>query len=199
MSVTGIILAGGLARRMGGVDKGMIPFLGKPMIAHVVEQLKPQVDHLLINANRENEAYESFGLSVIRDQIPDFAGPLAGLHSGMKHAKTEFVLSVPCDSPLLPNNLVMKLMMALQENNADIAIAKTGQQLHPVFCLCRTNLVLDLEKFLIDGGRKVEEWQIKYHLTMVSFEDQSVAFSNINTLDDLNELECLANLNKLIS
>lgn len=192
MSITGIILAGGLARRMGGVDKGLIPFLNKPMIAHVVNQLKPQVSHILINANRETEAYEALGFSVIQDQIVNFAGPLAGLHAGMKHAKTEFVLSVPCDSPLVPNNLAIHLMHALEQNHADIAIAKTGLQTHPVFCLCRSNLVLDLEEFLAGGGRKVEDWQKKHSLTMVSFDDQSMAFSNINTLDDLTELERLA-------
>jgi molybdopterin-guanine dinucleotide biosynthesis protein A len=192
MSITGIILAGGLARRMGGVDKGLIPFLNKPMIAHVVNQLKPQVSHILINANRETEAYEALGFSVIQDQIVNFAGPLAGLHAGMKHAKTEFVLSVPCDSPLVPNNLAIHLMHALEQNHADIAIAKTGPQTHPVFCLCRSNLVLDLEEFLAGGGRKVEDWQKKHSLTMVSFDDQSMAFSNINTLDDLTELERLA-------
>jgi molybdopterin-guanine dinucleotide biosynthesis protein A len=192
MSITGIILAGGLARRMGGADKGLIPFLDKPMIAHVIDQLKPQVKHILINANREIETYESLGLLVIQDQIAGFAGPLAGLHIGMKHAKTDFVLSVPCDSPLLPNNLAIQLMNALQENNSDIAIAKTGQQTHPVFCLCRTDLVLDLEKFLNNGGRKVEEWQKKHDITTVDFENQSMAFSNINTIDELTELERLA-------
>ena len=192
MSITGIILAGGLARRMGGADKGLIPFLDKPMIAHVIDQLKPQVKHILINANREIETYESLGLLVIQDQIAGFAGPLAGLHIGMKHAKTDFVLSVPCDSPLLPNNLAIQLMNALQENNSDIAIAKTGQQTHPVFCLCRTDLVLDLEKFLNNGGRKVEEWQKKHDITTVDFENQSIAFSNINTIDELTELERLA-------
>jgi molybdopterin-guanine dinucleotide biosynthesis protein A len=192
MSITGIILAGGLARRMGGVDKGLIPFLNKPMIAHVVNQLKPQVSHILINANRETEAYEALGFSVIQDQIVNFAGPLAGLHAGMKHAKTEFVLSVPCDSPLVPNNLAMHLMHSLEQNHADIAIAKTGLQTHPVFCLCRSNLVLDLEEFLAGGGRKVEDWQKKHSLTMVSFDNQSMAFSNINTLDDLTALERLA-------
>jgi len=192
MSITGIILAGGLARRMGGADKGLIPFLDKPMIAHVIDQLKPQVKHILINANREIETYESLGLLVIQDQIAGFAGPLAGLHIGMKHAKTDFVLSVPCDSPLLPNNLAIQLMNALQENNSDIVIAKTGQQTHPVFCLCRTDLVLDLEKFLNNGGRKVEEWQKKHDITTVDFENQSIAFSNINTIDELTELERLA-------
>jgi len=191
VSITGIILAGGLARRMGGVDKGLIPFLGKPMIAHVIDELKPQVADILINANREIGQYQSFGFPVMQDTIEDFAGPLAGLHTGMKHAKTEFILSVPCDSPLLPNNLAIHLMKALQTNNADIAIAKTGEQTHPVFCLCRTSLVSDLEKFLTDGGRKVEDWQKRHHLTMVNFDDQSMAFSNINTMNDLSDLERL--------
>jgi molybdenum cofactor guanylyltransferase len=192
VKITGIILAGGLARRMGGVDKGLIPFLGKPMIAHVIDELKPQVADILINANREIDQYCSFGFPVMQDTIENFAGPLAGLHTGMKHAKTEFVLSVPCDSPLLPNNLAIHLMAALQTNNADIAIAKTGVQTHPVFCLCRTSLVSDLEKFLTDGGRKVEDWQERHHLVVVNFDDQSMAFSNINTMNDLTQLERLA-------
>lgn len=193
MSITGLILSGGLARRMGGMDKGLISFLDKPMIAHVIEKLKPQVTDILINANREIDQYQSFGFPVLQDQIEDFAGPLAGLHTGMRHAKTEFILTVPCDSPLLSTHLASQLIAALHQNNADIAIAKTNNQAHPVFCLCRVNLASDLEEFLTTGGRKVEDWQKKHRLTIVNFDDQSPAFSNINTMDDLAELERLAN------
>jgi molybdopterin-guanine dinucleotide biosynthesis protein A len=192
MSITSIILAGGLAKRMGGVDKGLISFLGKPMVSHVIERLKPQVAEILINANRETEQYRSFGFPVLHDQIGDFVGPLAGIHIGMKHAKTDYLLSVPCDSPLLSNNLAIKLMNALEENNADIAIAQTGEQTHPVFCLCKTNLHSDLEEFLNNGGRKVELWQNKHRLLRVNFDEQPMAFSNINSIDDLIELEHLS-------
>lgn len=193
MSITSVILAGGLARRMGGVDKGLISFLGKPMLSHVIERITPQVDEILVNANREISQYQSFGLPVLQDEIEGFAGPLSGLHVGMKHAKSEFILSVPCDSPFLPSNLATQLMTALQKRRAEIAIAKTGDQTHPVFCLCRTDLASDLEKFLVDGGRKVEDWQKKHHLTMASFDDQPIAFSNVNTMLDLHALEHWAN------
>jgi molybdopterin-guanine dinucleotide biosynthesis protein A len=188
-NITGLILAGGKARRMGGIDKGLVPLKGEPMIKHVIKRLSPQVSEILINANREIERYQSLGLTVITDEISDFAGPLAGLHAGMKAAKTEFILSVPCDSPLLPEDLSLRLMAALESQQADIAVAKTGEQHHPVFCLCRTSLAQNLENFLNAGGRKVEDWQKKQACLEVSFDDNPFAFSNVNTLDELSVLE----------
>ena len=187
--ITGLILAGGKASRMGGSDKGLIAFKGQPMVAHVIQRLSPQVDEILINANREIETYQSLGFTVIADEISDFAGPLAGLHAGMKAAKTEFLLSVPCDSPLLPEDLSQRLMAALELQQADIAVAKTGEQHHPVFCLCRTSLAQDLESFLNAGGRKVEGWQKQHAHVEVSFDDNSSAFSNVNTPEELSKLE----------
>lgn len=187
--ITGLILAGGKASRMGGSDKGLIAFKGQPMVAHVIQRLSPQVDEILINANREIETYQSLGFTVITDEISDFAGPLAGLHAGMKAAKTEFLLSVPCDSPLLPEDLSQRLMAALELQQADIAVAKTGEQHHPVFCLCRTSLAQDLENFLNVGGRKVEGWQKQHTYVEVSFDDNSSAFSNVNTPEELSKLE----------
>ena len=188
-SITGLILAGGKARRMGGIDKGLIAFKGQPMVAHVIQRLSPQVSEILINANREIERYQSLGFAVVPDEINNFGGPLAGLHAGMKAAKTEFILSVPCDSPLLPNDLSPRLITALKSQNADIAVAKTGEQHHPVFCLCRTSLAQDLEAYLNAGGRKVDEWQKKHAYVEVSFDDNPLAFSNINTPEDLSKLE----------
>ena len=187
--ITGLILAGGKASRMGGSDKGLIAFKGQPMVAHVIQRLSPQVDEILINANREIETYQSLGFTVITDEISDFAGPLAGLHAGMKAAKTEFLLSVPCDSPLLPEDLSQRLMAALELQQADIAVAKTGEQHHPVFCLCRTSLAQDLEDFLDAGGRKVEGWQKQHAYVEVSFDDNPSAFSNVNTPEELSKLE----------
>lgn len=187
--ITGLILAGGKASRMGGSDKGLIAFKGQPMVAHVIQRLSPQVDEILINANREIETYQSLGFTVIADEISDFAGPLAGLHAGMKAAKTEFLLSVPCDSPLLPEDLSQRLMAALELQQADIAVAKTGEQHHPVFCLCRTSLAQDLENFLNAGGRKVEYWQKQHAYVEVRFDDNSSAFSNVNTPEELSKLE----------
>src|SRR5437867_2167972 len=158
MSITGIVLAGGRGSRMGGVDKGLVDFLGKPLVAHVIQRLNPQVDEILINANREIERYAAFGYPVIQDDIEGFAGPLAGLHKGMSIAKHPYVLTVPCDSPLLPMNLVGRLMNGLIERDADLAVAKTGMQAHPVFCLCRKTLLPNLESFLQNGGRKIDAW-----------------------------------------
>ena len=188
-SITGLILAGGKARRMGGIDKGLVTLKGEPMIKHVIQRLSPQVGEILINANRESEAYQSLGFTMIADEITDFSGPLAGLHAGMKKSKTAFLLSVPCDSPLLPDDLSQRLMLALVAQKADIAVAKTGEQQHPVFCLCKTHLVEDLARYLKNGGRKVDEWQKKHAYVEVSFNDEASAFANINTPEELQSLE----------
>lgn len=189
MSITGIVLAGGLARRMGGIEKGLVQFTGSPMVAHVLDRLKPQVDQILINANREIERYADFGYEVISDQIADFAGPLAGLHSGMCAANQPFVLTVPCDSPFLPTDLADRLMKALLEHDADIAVAKTGEQAHPVFCLCKKSLKPHLEDFLHNGGRKIDTWYGTLHTIEVAFDDKPEAFANINTIEELQSLE----------
>ena len=187
--ITGLILAGGKARRMGGIDKGLLAFKDQPMVVHVIHRLNPQVNEILINANREIEHYQRLGFNIITDEILDFAGPLAGLHAGMKAAKTEFILSVPCDSPLLPDDLSLRLMAALELQQADIAVAKTGEQHHPVFCLCRTSLAQDLEDFLNAGGRKVEDWQKQHAYVEVSFDENPLAFCNVNTPEELSKLE----------
>ena len=187
--ITGIILAGGKSRRMGGVDKGLMPFLGETMINWVIQRLSSQVATVLINANSEIESYKTYGFPVIHDEISDFSGPLAGLHAGMKAANTEFVLSVPCDSPLLADDLATRLMQALMKDHANIAVAKTGSQHHPVFCLCRANLAEDLALYLKSGGRKVDEWQKKHAYIEVPFDDNSSAFLNINTPEELKDLE----------
>jgi molybdopterin-guanine dinucleotide biosynthesis protein A len=189
MSITGVILAGGLARRMGGIDKGLIQFAGKPMVAHVVDRLRPQVDEILINANREIERYADFGYNVVSDEIEGFAGPLAGLHRGMCAASNPFVLTVPCDSPFLPNDLASRLMQELVQSNAELAVAKTGAQAHPVFCLCSKNLKAHLESYLQNGGRKIDTWYGTLKVVEVGFDDNPGAFSNINTIEELKSLE----------
>lgn len=188
-NITGLILSGGKARRMGGIDKGLLTLKGEAMISHVIKRLIPQVSKVLINANREIEAYQQFGFDIAQDEIDDFAGPLAGLHAGMKTAKTAFLLSVPCDSPLLPESLANRLMKALVKNHAEIAVAKTGTQQHPVFCLCRTNLAQDLGDYLKAGGRKVDDWQKNHAYIEVPFDDEPSAFANINTPEELSYIE----------
>ncbi len=189
MSITGVVLAGGLGRRMGGADKGLIAFAGKPMVVHVLERLGPQVDEILINANREIDRYSAFGYPVIPDEIEGFAGPLAGLHRGMCAANQPYVLTVPCDSPFLPADLASRLMQALQQADAELAVAKTGTQAHPVFCLCRTSLKNHLQSYLQSGGRKIDAWYGTLKVVEVAFDDQPQAFANINTIEELESLQ----------
>jgi molybdopterin-guanine dinucleotide biosynthesis protein A len=183
--ITGVILAGGLGTRMGGVDKGLQLHDGKALVKHVIDRLAPQVDHLMINANRNEAAYANFGYPVFADQITGFAGPLAGLHAALTATDTPLVLTAPCDSPGQPLDLVSRLHSALLAAKADLAIARAGGRLHPVFCLCRRSLLPQLEAYLLDGGRKVATWCADMGAIEVDFSDQSEAFGNFNTLDDL--------------
>jgi molybdopterin-guanine dinucleotide biosynthesis protein A len=186
--ITGLILAGGMGRRMGGRDKGLQPFRGKPMAAWSIERLAPQVDALLINANQNIETYAAFGYPVMPDRIGGFAGPLAGLHTGLLAAQTPLLVTAPCDSPFLPVDLVARLHGALAEHAADLAVAKTGAQAHPVFSLVRREVLDSLTAFLEAGGRKIDAWYAALKVVEVPFEDES-AFSNINTLEELNHLQ----------
>ena len=182
--ITGILLAGGQGRRMGGVDKGLKLLRGKPMAQHVIERFAPQVDELLINANQNIEQYQELGYRVIPDAIGGFAGPLAGLHRGLSEAAHPLVVTAPCDSPFLPLDLVAKLHTALEQQNAELAVARTGDQPHPVFCLCRKSVLGSLTAFLESGGRKIDWWYAQLKVAEVDFVDES-AFRNINTRDEL--------------
>ncbi len=187
--ITGIVLAGGLSRRMGGVDKGLQMLRGRPMIAGVLERLAPQVSEIIINANQNLERYRAFSRPVVSDEIGGFAGPLAGLHAGLKIARHAYVVTVPCDSPFLPADLVASLFAALQERGADLAVAKTGDQPHPVFSLCRRSLLPHLTEFLRRGDRKVDLWHATLKVDKVRFDDEAEAFSNINTPEELKSFE----------
>src|SRR5512138_3758282 len=182
--VSGIILAGGLGRRMGGVDKGLQLLRGRPMVAHVLERLAPQVDDIVINANQNLERYGAFGARVVADEIGGFAGPLAGLHAGLKFIRQPLAVTVPCDSPFLPSDLVARLKDQLNEN--DLAVAKTGKQPHPVFALVRRAVSVHLEAFLSGGGRKIDAWYATLKVVEVSFDDEADAFRNINTPEELS-------------
>ncbi len=189
MSISTIILAGGRATRMGGIDKGQILFQKKPLIAHVVARLIPQTDEILINANRAIEAYKTLGYRVLQDEIADYAGPLAGMQLGLKYASCNYVLTAPCDSPLLPLNLAERLQAALTKNNADIAIVTSHGNSYPVFCLCKKSVLPSLNNYLTRDGRKVREWQESLNHVYVDFSDCDDAFTNLNTQEDLNNLE----------
>lgn len=186
--VSGVVLAGGLGRRMGGADKGLAPLHGRPLIAHVIERLAPQVDELLVNANRHLGTYAGFGYRVIPDVMPGYAGPLAGLQTGLTEARHELVATVPCDSPFLPADLIARLQSALLEQQADLAIAYTLTRPQPVFCLCRRTLLPHLTTFLDQGGRKVDAWHATLKVASVRFDDEAEAFTNINTPQELDSI-----------
>jgi molybdopterin-guanine dinucleotide biosynthesis protein A len=185
-AVTGLILAGGQGRRMGTVDKGLVPLAGRPMVSHVLQRLAPQVDEILINANQHLDDYAALGHRVIPDAIGGFAGPLAGLHVGLAQATHALVATVPCDSPFLPPDLVARLHEALDAHNADLAVARTFDQPHPVFALVRTRVLPHLTRFLEGGGRKIDAWYATLTTVEVAFDDEADAFRNINTVDELS-------------
>lgn len=189
IEVTGLVLAGGQGSRMGGVDKGLAPFRGRALVEHVIERLSPQVDEILVNANRNPEAYAGFGHRVIADEIPGFAGPLAGFERGLAHARGKLVATVPCDSPFLPADLVARLRAALEAGGAELAVARTGVQPHPVFCLMRRGVQQSLREFLSTGQRKIDKWYTALRVVEVAFDDEAEAFANINTRDELAGLE----------
>ena len=193
MRVSAIILSGGRATRMNGVDKGLVPLHNKPLIAHVIERLKPQVAEILINANRELTKYQSFGLPVLQDETDNFLGPLAGFQSGLEHARHDFVLTVPCDSPLLPLDLAERLLKGMLESRADITVASSAGETHPVFCLCKKSVLSSLMEYLANGGRKVSAWQKSQQYVEVDFSDNPDGFTNLNTFEDLAALELKLN------
>lgn len=188
--ITGLILAGGRGTRMGGVDKGLQLLDGHPMVQHVLQRLQPQVQHVHINANQNLDTYAALGLPVWSDAIPDFAGPLAGLQTGLMHCPTPYLVTAPCDSPFLPTDLVARLSTALQHAGAELALAVTGEgdseQLHPVFSLASRALLPALTRYLEGGGRKMQAWFGTLRVARVHFADEA-AFRNINTLEELHQ------------
>ena len=187
--ITGVILAGGRGRRMGGVDKGLQELCGRPLVAWVIERFGPQVDELLINANQNGDRYAVFGHRVLTDQISDFAGPLAGLQAALLGATHSLLATAPCDSPFLPSDLVLRLLQALTTSGADLAVARTFDQLQPVFCLCRRDVLPSLSEYLENGGRRVDRWHATLQVVEVAFDDQAEAFENINNCEELEHVE----------
>jgi len=192
--ITGLVLAGGRGSRMGGVDKGLQVHLGMPLAQHALLRLAPQVGPLLINANRNLGAYAAMGAPVCADVLPDYAGPLAGFMAGLEHCVTPWLVTVPCDSPLLPSDLVARLAQALTDADANIAMAATledgVQQVQPVFCLMKTSLKDSLAAFTQGGQRKIDRWTALHRCVEVRFDDTH-AFFNANTLTELQLLQSL--------
>lgn len=182
-AVTTVILAGGLGRRIGG-DKGLQSLQGRALIDWVLVAVRRDSDEILINANTAQEAYAHFGYRVIADQLPDWQGPLAGLHAALLCAKTDYVMTVPCDTPFLPDNLLARLLDALMQCSTDAAVAVAGGYRQPAIALYRRNVLPRLLAYLDSGGRKVSDWLDTLQVSEVVFDNES-DFDNINTLDDL--------------
>ena len=201
--ITGLILAGGRGSRMGGVDKGLQTFNGMPLALTTLTRLQMGggVGQIMINANRNLAAYESFGVSVWPDGLADYAGPLAGFLTGLERCETPFLVTVPCDTPLLPLDLVPRLAAALEAQDADIAMVSAPEvsrdgtvqlRAQPVFCLLRVDLLESLVRFTQDGGRKIDAWTALHNTVLVPFNlpgDDPRAFCNANTLAELRALE----------
>ncbi len=189
--ITGLILCGGRGTRMGGVDKGLQNHHGMPLALHALLRLAPQVGHVIINANRNLAAYESMGVPVWPDPLADYPGPLAGWLAGLEHAETPFMVTVPCDTPNFPADLVPRLATALAADQADIAMAATVEdgrlQVQPVFCLLKTTLIESLVAYLNSGQRKIDAWTAQHRCVTVTFED-TAAFFNANTPQELARL-----------
>ena len=190
--ITGLILAGGRGSRMGGVDKGLQNHRGMPLAMHAMLRLQPQVGQLMVNANRNLSAYESMGVPVWPDALADYPGPLAGFLTGLERCETPYLVSVPCDTPNFPTDLVVRLAAALQAEDAEIAIAATREdgvvQLQPVFCLMRAELLESLVAFTGSGQRKIDRWTSQHRCATVVFDDTG-AFFNANTLEELQRLQ----------
>ncbi|HVY08043.1 MAG TPA: molybdenum cofactor guanylyltransferase MobA [Burkholderiales bacterium] len=183
--ITAVVLAGGLGRRMGRVDKGLQLLDGRPLAAWVLDRLAPQVDEILVSANANRGAYEAFGHRVIEDRIAGHAGPLAGLHSALCEARYALVACAPCDTPFLPTEFVARLHDPLSDDRVDLSVARTGMRTHPVVCLARRRLLPHLDAFLGNGGRKFEEWYASLRVAQVAFDDEADAFRNINSPAEL--------------
>lgn len=187
-NLTAVILAGGQGRRMGGKDKGLLDFDGRLLIEILIEILQKQVPNIAINANRNQSRYESYGYPVIADKLEDFQGPLAGFASAMSALETDYILTLPCDSPQLADDFVERFIQAQDATGASICVAHDGDRLQPVYALLDTGLLNSLTLFLRNGERKIDRWYAQYDFAQVDFSDRRTMFQNINTPEDRNRM-----------
>lgn len=189
--ITGLVLAGGRGSRMGGADKGLQTWQGRPLAKHALLRLAPQVGPMMISANRNLAAYRSMGVPVWPDPLPDYAGPLAGWLAGLEHCETRYLVTVPCDTPNFPPDLVERLAEALEREGAEIAMAAAPEdgvvRTQPVFCLLEAGLIESLVRYLHEGGRKVYRWTAQHRCAAAVFPDAG-AFFNANTAEELRAL-----------
>lgn len=187
--VSAVILAGGMGRRMGGQDKGQLELNGRLLIEYVLETIQPQVKTILINANRHQAEYAAYGYPVVPDLLQGYQGPLAGFAAGMRAASTPYIVTLPCDGPFSPPELVARLAAGLEKENADIAVAHDGERLQPVYALLPISLSPSLESFLATGERKIDRWYAQHRMARVDFSDVAATFHNINTPQDQHRLQ----------
>ena len=187
--VTAVILAGGRGRRMGGLDKGLVNLEKRPLIAHVLNAIAPQAGSVLINANRNAEKYREFGYRIVSDTLDDYQGPLAGFVSAMAVASTPYIVTLPCDGPLVPTDYVQRMINALEMSENEIAVAHDGDRIQPVYALLPVGLMSDLEAFLAEGDRKIDLWYSRHHVALADFSDCPEAFRNINTPGERDQLQ----------
>jgi len=187
--VTGVILAGGLARRMNNQDKGLVNYKGRPMVSYAIAAVTAVADESIINANRNREQYQTFGLPVVADQTSSFDGPLAGILAAMIYTDADVLVVVPCDSPLIRAEHLQKLLATRAENDAEVAVAFDGERLHPVFLAIKTSLKTSLRDYLASGQRKADRWLEEQKMVKADFSNEPEIFININTLTELSDLE----------
>jgi molybdopterin-guanine dinucleotide biosynthesis protein A len=191
MHITGLILAGGRSRRMDSRDKGLIPLNGKAMIEHVIDKLKPQVDSIIISANQHRDNYRKTGYKVYADTYDDYRGPLAGICQGLIHINSHYLLTVPCDGPLLPTDLAVRLSCAAQLHQARAVMVFDGQYNQPTYNLIHRDLITSIQRALVNNEHKLGKWLIDNGALRVDFFDQKDAFTNVNTPQDLETLTSL--------
>jgi len=183
--VTAVILAGGKGRRMGGQDKGLVHYKNTTLIKHVIDALRLQTDNIMINANRNLEKYAEYGYPVVQDTLSDFQGPLAGFMAAMSMARSDYILTLPCDSPAIDGHYLERMIQAKNQGHSDIVVASDGQRLQPVYALIAVKLKPSLHAFLSAGGRKVDLWYQQHDFSLVEFTDDSSLFTNMNAPEDI--------------
>lgn len=188
MQITGLILAGGRSSRMAGHDKGLLELLDRPMIDHVIQRLKPQVSQILISANRHIDQYQQYGYKVLLDDYDDFRGPLAGMSRGLSNSDSEYLLTVPCDGPLLPVDLANRMLACAQKNKVQAVLAFDGQYRQPTYNLIHQDLLPALIQSLENNEHKLGKWLMDHGAFSLDFSDQQSAFINVNTPGDLEQL-----------
>ena len=185
--ITAVILAGGQGSRMGGRDKGLVDFRDKPLVGHVIDGIRAQLDNIVINANRTREAYGAFGYAVIADDMSGFQGPLAGFLAAMQAVQTDYILTLPCDGPFVHPDYARKMLDTLNREGGDLVVASDGEWMQPVYALIPCRLSADLGEFLASGERKIDRWYARHNTRQVVFPPDSGFFTNINTLQELEQ------------